>query len=46
LRDDGEGPEKITGENELSRVRRLGLRVFMLALSTAVVLTALLFTAR
>jgi hypothetical protein len=45
LRDDGSGPEKIDGDNELARVRRLALRVFLLALATAVVLTALLFTA-
>jgi hypothetical protein len=46
LRDDGAGPEKITAEIELRRVRRLGLRVFLLALATAAFLTALLFTAR
>jgi hypothetical protein len=46
LRDDGDGPEKITGEIELARVRRLALRVIVLAVSTAVLLTGLLFTAR
>jgi hypothetical protein len=46
LRDDGSGPEKITGEAELRRVRRLALRVFLVALGTACVLTGLLFTAR
>jgi hypothetical protein len=46
LRDDGAGPEKITGEIELLRVRQLGLRVFLLALATAALLTGLLFTAR
>jgi len=46
LRDDGDGPEKITGEVELSRVRRLGLRVFLLAVGTAFLLTGLLFTVR
>jgi hypothetical protein len=46
LRDDGSGPEKITVEVELLRVRRLGLRVLLLALGTASLLTGLLFTAR
>jgi hypothetical protein len=46
LRDDGDGPVPITGEIELARVRRLGLRVFLLALATAALLTGLLFTAR
>jgi len=30
---------------ELAKVRRLGLRVFLLALGTALLLTGLLFTA-
>ncbi|MFT3770268.1 MAG: hypothetical protein QM820_32975 [Minicystis sp.] len=46
MRDDGDGPEKITGEAELARVRKLGLRVLLLAIATACVLTGLLFTAR
>jgi len=45
LRDDGDGPREITGEMELAKVRRLGLRVFLLALGTALLLTGLLFTA-
>jgi hypothetical protein len=45
LRDDGDGPEKITGEIELARVRSRAAQVLMLGIGTAVVLTALLFTA-
>jgi hypothetical protein len=46
LRDDGDGPEKITSEIELQRVRSRALQVFALGVGTAVLLTALLFTAR
>jgi hypothetical protein len=45
LRDDGSGPEKITGEMELLRVRRRAAQVFALAVATAFLLTGLLFTA-
>jgi hypothetical protein len=46
LRDDGSGPEEISGEVELQRVRRLALRVLLMAVATAALLTGLLFTAR
>jgi hypothetical protein len=45
LRDDGAGPEKITGEVELARVRRRGLEVFVLGVVSALVLTGLWLTA-
>jgi hypothetical protein len=45
LRDDGDGPEKIDGEAELARVRKLALRVLLLAIGTAIVLTLLILTA-
>jgi hypothetical protein len=44
LRDDGDGPEKITGEVELGRVRRRALQVFALGVVTALLLTGLWLT--
>jgi hypothetical protein len=45
LRDDGNGPEKITAEMELARVRRRALEVFVMGVATALLLTGLWLTA-
>jgi hypothetical protein len=40
LRDVGDGPETITSQDEVLRVRRLGRKVFLSAIASSIVATA------